>query len=89
MPRASDWQTGGIVDAIESASRNATPMSSNAYDAILNIFDAYDRGMDGVPEFNGGLFAGRIDRNVRFLDRNGDGRYRQPNNNEHIGNEQI
>ena len=62
-----------IVDAIEAASRNATSTSSNAYDAILNIFDAYDKGKDGVPEFNGGLFAERIDRNVRFLDKNGDG----------------
>ena len=62
-----------IVDAIEAASRNATSTSSNAYDAILNIFDAYDKGKDGAPEFNGGLFAERIDRNVRFLDKNGDG----------------
>ena len=66
-----------MVDTINDALRHPTSTSSFAYDSILNLFGAYDKGKDDVPEFNGGLFARQIDRNVRFLDLDADGNVNQ------------
>ena len=66
-----------LVRRIDVAKGSVCGTSSNVYDAILNLFDAYAKGEDGLPEFNGGLFEEPIDRNLRFLDRSEDGSINQ------------
>ena len=53
---------------ISSTLAIANSTSSGVYDKILAVFEAYDCGGDGVPEFNGGLFSKKINRNMRFYD---------------------
>ena len=60
---------GRLRDDIEKAMSVSTETSSAAYYRILDVFDAYNRGDNGMPEFNGGLFSKDINRNMRIRDR--------------------
>ena len=58
-----------IRKILADTTTNMKNTTSYTFDAILDLFTAYESGSDDVAHFNGGLFAVPFDRNMRIYDK--------------------